>query len=351
MTSVFDPFEFNQSDSTTVGPGDWTPVGNRTTNLLGGSGIMNIDLIILNQLFISFPPPPPPPQPPPPPPYPTIYPVLRYTFPATDFTSMVNIILQGVIITSGVITFNLILYDNTAANFKVAEPLIAGNVVWTVADFGVLDLENIVQMDLSFESVTAVQLQADSLISTLVCVARDTMIKVPGGTMMIQDLKRGDEVLDPDGKAHPIARVLHTKCLARHKIDIVEIQEGSIETDIPNRLTLISGWHPILYQGVRKPAKCFVNFPGVKHSYHTITAGEILPMHEESYSLFNLQFDHEVFFIANNMTVQAVSPYSRLVPLPQKLFFTQSEMLPLVNESYITETAWNDEILEANAEN
>lgn len=333
---VEDLFNDTQANNTSSNVGAWLPVGTRTTAGLG-TAVSDVNTTVLQTWFFSK----------------TAggsIPTLTYDFVATNFASSVGIILlEDITVTSGAPTYSLTLFDGTTSQTLAGIP-VANDVLWSVNAFVAVNTANIVQMTFAVDNAGAASGNVATLSSTIVCLGRDTSILMADqSTMMIQDLKRGDVVAGHDGSGHKIARVIHSTFQGNYKIDIVKIEKEAIDSEVPDRDTLISGWHPILHKGVRKPAKCFINFKGVQHWYHTINAGDILSPDDDTsgyYSLYNLQFDHEVLFIANNLVVQAVSPHSRIMPLPKDLFFDQEKIdRPLVSESYITDSVWDDSVI------
>ena len=333
---VFDNFDTNQANNTVSNAGTWSPATatRETIGLNGASSFMTLGTWRPGSPG-GFEPA-----------------RLHYDYVAPiDFQALVgSIILQGVSFAGGIpAIMTLELFDG-AVTQGVPSTLVAGTVTWDVTDFNLVDLTNIEGIRFIFALGGPFTGQVETLTSTLVCVARDTQILMADFTLMnVQDLKRGDLVQGHDNQSHKIARVLHSMCPPNYMIDLVKMEKNALGLGKPNRDTLISGWHPILYRGIRKPAKCFQNYPGITHWYHTIEASEVLPLDDNrnTYSLFNLQFDHEVMFNANGLDVQAVSPHSRLMPLPKHLFFDETlEDKPLVSESYIIDTQWDDTILE-----
>ena len=337
MSIVSDDFQTTQADNTSLAVGTWTPPGTRQTVGLNVS-ISDVNTSVPGSWFFSKA---------------NLGSTAGLTYIFTvpqDFLTNVNaILLVGVSFTVG--NPNMILQLDDGTNTQaVSAAVIGGTVTWAMSSFGTLDLTTIEEMDILPEGSAAVTGSAQGLISTIVCVATNTQIEISKNvTIPIQNLRRGDYVLGSDNETHRIAKILRSKLHGSYLIDIVKIPKDAITKSQPNNDLLISGWHPILYQGVRKPAKCFANFPGVSHWFHTIQASEIIPMDDnfDGYSMFNLQFDHEVLFKANGLWIQAVSPHSAITPLPRKLFWDTTYIdRPLTNESHITETLWNDDILD-----
>ena len=89
----------------------------------------------------------------------------------------------------------------------------------------------------------------------------------------------------------------------------------------PNRTLIMTGKHPILHNGIRRPARCLQRWEGVKY-WGKIEAKEILPVNDDgTYSLYNLQFEHDGFFVANGLVVDSVPSRSVHFPLPKELYY------------------------------
>lgn len=297
--------------------------------------------------------------------------ILSYAYTAlVDFSTMATIMLMAVVTPpTGIFMFTMTLTDSLAASQTLPGiPDGFGNIIWPMAPFGLVDKTKIIGMAITVVITNtdpggaAAVGHAASLDSTAVCLAKDSMITMADGSNKeIQKIKRGDLIMDNKGAFNKVARILHTVHSDTSKIDIVKINKNALGTDLPNKDLYITGWHPILYRGARRPARCLKNLNGIKWWYFNIKAGEILPKDDgqddknedvKTYSLYNIQFDHDGLFIANGLTVQAVSPYSKLFPLKKELYFNLEQYKDiLVPESYITDTPWVNDDLNENDEN
>lgn len=184
-------------------------------------------------------------------------------------------------------------------------------------------------------------------------IASDAQILMSDFTYKpIKDLERGDFVWDYEGFTHQIARVIRNVCPHNYRIDLVKIEKDALGNNLPTRDTLISGQHPIWYQGLFRVASSLIGVTGVTHWYHTVLANEILPLDEkcddcldchddhddkpkcraceeaetlrrmgDTYSVYNLQFDHQGVFIANGLVVQSLSHKNESAMLSEDLFF------------------------------
>lgn len=339
MTGIVnDDFNFPQTNGSVVGPSpQWTPSSMRdlfasnisTTDISGGFWHFNITSGTLSAVNLEY-----------------------FLTTPQDFTTMMSIMLMGVTANNPATPYTLNLQDTMAHTQQIDALNISGTVTWNLNAFlPPLDLTQIMFMTIFIHVglTGAVIGSVDTLTSTIVCLAKDTNILMSDGSeRTIQNIKRGDLVAGNKEitLVHKVARNIITKFNEKYLIDMVRIEKDVLDEEVPNRETLISGWHPILWKGVRRPARCFEKIKGVKWYYHTISAGEILPMddnsEEKTYSLYNLQYDHDGMYVANNMIVQAVSPYSELVPLKRELFYEEKNYKEqLTWESYITETSWD----------
>ena len=339
MAAIFDPFTRIQNTNTSLPPAsaNWTPDGSRA--MLGFAGtISNSNVTVLDHWYV-------------------LKPVAGTNDPAVSYnygvprnlSGVVTLRLIGVTVLQGAATYALRMSDSTTTQ-TVNSTLVGTTITWTFASFNLLNKAAITTLRIDALSPGATfEATFAELTSQLVCLGSETIITLNiNDNKPIKELKRGDYVLGHDYQLHPIAHVVRISFPGEYKIDLVKIPANAIEPDQPNQELLISGWHPILYKGARRPSKTFINYPGVIHSYHTIAAEELLPKNiEGDYSLYNLQFDHEVIFNANGIWVQALSPRSLYVPLHRDLYFNLKYInYPLTRESHITDTPWIDTIQE-----
>ena len=153
------------------------------------------------------------------------------------------------------------------------------------------------------------------------CVAGNTQILLADGqTKKIQDIQRGDLVIDSDKKIHKVCRVCKETTDHRSLIDLIVINPDSLGQGQPQQQLIVTPNHPIFYRGCRRPAKCFVNLTGVK-LLDRVPAGNFLGEGESSLFLYDLQFETDGSYIANGLEVQSRCPYSDLSPLPKDIYF------------------------------
>ena len=228
------------------------------------------------------------------------------------------------------------LEDSDGMEDSVPIGVLAGtaDVEWNIqTQFAInnqLDLENIIRIEFTIENEGGDVLSGNTerIFSTLICVAKDTMVLMADGTEKpIQHIKRGDEIAgDLEIKTiNKVARLLHTQMAPITPVNIVKINENALEPNLPNRDLFISGIHPIFYNGQRRKAKLFrtlkgINYFGIKNN---TTAADILPIDDngETYSLYNIQYEHDGYFVANGIVVDSVPVLSNIMPLPKELYF------------------------------
>jgi len=167
-----------------------------------------------------------------------------------------------------------------------------------------------------------------SLFSSLVCITRDTeILLVDGNTKMVQDLVRGDIVAgDPNRSVcHRVTRIPKQILSANSPVDIVTFEPNSLGDNIPSKKLTTTMGHSLLYQEARRPAFCFVNYPGVTRYERTHKANDLMIVEPDgSYILYDIQFDHIGSFVANGVVLQSRLPWSLLTPLPKELYFDQT---------------------------
>jgi uncharacterized repeat protein (TIGR01451 family) len=147
-------------------------------------------------------------------------------------------------------------------------------------------------------------------LETVPCVVKDTMIAMQDGTQKpIQSIVRGDII----SSGLVVARLCETKIPTATVNDIMIFKPNSLGFGCPQKELTITDNHPIIYNGARRPARCFMDFIGVTHMKRND-----IPI------LYDIQFEHDGTYIANGVVIQSCSPCSTLNPLPKELYFDQS---------------------------
>lgn len=145
----------------------------------------------------------------------------------------------------------------------------------------------------------------------LVCVIGSTQITLSdGSTKQIKDLQRGDEILqDADTQSTAIvSRVISTNA---REPELVRMPPGLLGN---TQELILTGSHPIHAKDgkTRLQAK---NVPGTQP----------VRVENEAVILFNLQFDTEGTFYANQVKVDSMSPYFHRYVLPETLFIDKTK--------------------------
>lgn len=143
------------------------------------------------------------------------------------------------------------------------------------------------------------------VVSALLCVAHGTMILMKDGTEKpIQEIKRGDLV----APNHQVSRLCQTVLNPAMPIKVVTFEPKSLSPNQPSRQLTMTEGHPLIYDGARRPARCFSG-GGIKRQ---TTTGI-------SY-LYDLQFDYDASYLANSVEIQSFSPCHIDYHLPKQLY-------------------------------
>lgn len=167
-------------------------------------------------------------------------------------------------------------------------------------------------------------------LNTIVCVAKGTLILMENHQQLpIEQIKRGDRVIGYKQQIFRVADVNKQLIPERSLIDIMEFRKNSIGVNIPSETLFITPNHPIFYGKFRKPAKTFTylsNIVGhIQINPEHIIQPEISPDDKPIYYLYDLQFDDDGSYIANNTLIQSRSPWSDITPLKKELYYDISK--------------------------
>lgn len=250
----------------------------------------------------------------------------------TPTITLINFISTGA--APGIVT--LTLFDTVGNINDYDVGFVAGNNGDIIFDLSTPTLTTPTPADLSiirmiriniFSPLGVVIGTIDAIISQVICVAKDTMVLMANGNQKpIQNIQRGDLVAG-DLQCHSkyqVAKLIQTPMSGQAPLKLVKMNKNAIAVDQPNSHLIISSCHPIYHNSVRRPARCFKKYPGVKY-YGKIRANVILPIDDnnKTYSLYNLQFEHNGSFVANGLVVDSVPANSSLMPLPRELYFNK----------------------------
>ena len=176
------------------------------------------------------------------------------------------------------------------------------------------------------------------------CLAADTRILMSDGSLKtIQSIKRGDFVVgDLLGKTvYKVARVTSRIITDECPVDLVVFESGSMGKDIPSQQLIITGNHALIYDGARRPAKCFADNPQITRYYrgkiykdgNFVENGKVYYLKDllpSDHHVYDLQFETVGSYVAEGIVVQSRCPRSNLTPLPKELYFNQSLYTPKV---------------------
>lgn len=178
---------------------------------------------------------------------------------------------------------------------------------------------------------TSHQYDAENI--TTLCVTKNTMITMNDGTVKpIQNIQRGDIVKGN----HIVARLCITKINPKLTIELMIIGTNTIGSNQPNQPLIITTNHPIIYNNMRYPAQCFINFRRIKKT--KVNGID---------TLYDLQFDHDGTYFANNVEIQSCSPHSEFQPLQRELYFDKSKYTDeLVWDSFEQALPMNNHIIQ-----
>ena len=233
-----------------------------------------------------------------------------------NFNSMISIILNQVTAPIGT-NFELYVEDSTGDS-SISNVIFSPTIVFPIASLvGSADLNDIVLIAISLtipdtETVTIGQITS---LAVVICVAKDTNILMANGDQVpIQNIKKGDYIAGNSDLSikHQVARVIHTTCSPDFPISIVKFDMNSLGNNLPNKDLIVTSGHKILWNGVNFRAKLFKKKKGVKHIK---AAAKKLLKEESSYSLYNIQYDHKGYFVANGLILESVPNDSKLYPL------------------------------------
>ena len=179
----------------------------------------------------------------------------------------------------------------------------------------------------SFDLYTTVSVGLFAL--AVICVAHDTQILLADGTTKaIHNIKRGDRIAGDLNRntANKVARVIYNRMPGITPVSLVKITKDAIGVNQPTTDLILTSGHPILYNDKLYRAKSFRKLPGVTYcSSHKTTASDILPINKKKnkYVLYNIQYEHDGFYVANGLIVNSVPPLSSIMPLPKNLYFNK----------------------------
>ena len=177
------------------------------------------------------------------------------------------------------------------------------------------------------------------------CIASDSQILMANGDWKsIQLIERGDFVAGDSSLKliYQVARLNSKAITEQCPWDLVIFQPSSLAVDCPRQKLIITGNHALIYDGARRPAKCFAEFPNVTRYYEgkiisdkycesilrentqipdIYLLNDLLPL---DHNVYDLQFETTGTYVVEGVIVQSRCPKSNLTPLPKELYFDQS---------------------------
>jgi len=154
------------------------------------------------------------------------------------------------------------------------------------------------------------------------CIGNDSLILMYDGKYKrIDELKRGDRIKCIN-EILPISYIKYTYYKSDTYCNYAIIPEGTVinNTKIFKPL-LITGFHPILLNGMRIPVE-FIKFKLYNNTSKTyINIDCKKQIINSSIILCDLQFDKPTYYNANGIWIQSSSPYCVYNPLPKKLYW------------------------------
>lgn len=159
------------------------------------------------------------------------------------------------------------------------------------------------------------------------CLAPSTRVLLSNGMYKeIQDIKRGEYVAgDLERRTHfRVSRVNILHCGDNTKTDMVEFAPHSLGHRVPMRKLTMTGFHPVVYNGARREAKCFRQLDGVKCHNDARVVDVMGRNRQGQVAVYDLQFDVDGHYVAEHVVVQSRSPNYIHTPLPRELYFDQS---------------------------
>lgn len=314
---VEDNFTTPQSDNTTLANGDWLPA---TCERKIGTGAQVTDgkLIINSSVLIEY--------------------VCPPILPSYNLSKILTIGLLNITSTntsdirlSVTLQFNdLFGFFQGITRIQTVNNNHITNFIWTLREFNEVDLSNITRFNLLIVGDIQTPIFMDRFASlSQLCVAKNTEILLANGdTIAIQNIKRGD-IIAGDLQletCHQVARLIENRISPRAPVSIIKIDANAIRGKTPNRDLILTSGHPVLIDNILIPARELRKNTRVKYyKLNKTLACDILPKNsDDSYSLYNIQYDHNGTFIANGLPVSSVPVDSHLMPLPEHLYISKN---------------------------
>nr|WIL03036.1 hypothetical protein Cbor_278 [Cedratvirus borely] len=175
------------------------------------------------------------------------------------------------------------------------------------------------------------EFRIDEIGSIAICVAHDSEILYSSGERVkVQDVHRGDEI-----KGGKVAQVIKNQLYPQGIVEAVVLEKDSLGSNLPEQKTIVCADHYLVYRGKRRLARSFIAFPGVCFVRSRVET--VLPRAEDgNYYFYDIQFEHEGEYEVNGLTSQSRSPYAKVSPLPEELYFDKSKYKEVLVPNTVT---------------
>ena len=178
------------------------------------------------------------------------------------------------------------------------------------------------------------------------CVFKNSLVTMSDGhTKSIQSVTHGDEVLvskkiktnnnfqDMYWSKMLVSRLVIQTITPNQTVSFVIFKKDCLGTNKPSNDLYITANHPLLYKNTRVPAKYFSDMVGVIF-HDKVRAGDHLPIDNDGLiRLYDIQFDDDEFYQANDVVIQSRSPRSMDTPMPIDYYYNR--------ELYTDEVVWD----------
>ena len=131
------------------------------------------------------------------------------------------------------------------------------------------------------------------------CLARGTMVDVPGGRVLVEDVRAGDVVMTVDGDEATVrwvGRQTHRPSTGDRDTRPIRIREGALAPSVPDADLVVSADHGLFVDGVLVNARALVN--GTSVVFEDVAPGS-------SVDYFHLELDDHRMVLANGAPVES----------------------------------------------
>lgn len=260
-----------------------------------------------------------------------------FTFSSTSFSGgFVSVSLTVNVTTAAGSVANLVpvpvIIATTSTTVTVPAPSTLGSVITAIQ----------VTIDVEFLTASPFAVNFPTFNMVTACLLTGTRIAVPLGSIPVEDVRIGTEVMlqqmgAPGDAALPKPRVSRalgapSMRLSTYGGSIVHISAGALGAGVPERSVVITGNHPILYDNAHRDAATLV---GVVVGVRFVDSSERDALEASattSLSLHAIQCEHEgALVIEGGMLAHCVPPTSCGHPPPPSFTHRAYDHLPVTN--------------------